>query len=191
MALLRLVSLFILPRPTATITQDNDASAAETKIIYQQNFNVLSAPDCLYHQSEIYSKHFWLATLSGSFFSNSWLDFNPDRRTDAAVSYDKFGIGRIEEGSDLWNNLFRSPYQMPGSWDFFATNPSKISKNTLFLLSLGVNNILDNQFRSGGFEQLRFDFEEKNVNKFPAKYYNAFGRNYFINLGCENIIING
>lgn len=174
-------------RPTATITQDNDASAAETKIIYQQNFNVPSGPQTAYSAGLKYtSKHFWFATLSGSFFSNSWLDFNPDRRTDAAVSYDKFGIGRIEEGSDLWNSIIFQE-SLPNAWtlDFFASKSIKVGKNTFFLLSLGVNNILDNQFRSGGFEQLRFDFEEKNVNKFPAKYYNAFGRNYFINVGVR------
>jgi hypothetical protein len=32
---------------------------------------------------------------------------------------------------------------------------------------------------SGGFEQLRFDYADKNINKFPPKLYYAYGLNYF------------
>ena len=32
------------------------------------------------------------------------------------------------------------------------------------------------------FEQLRFDFTDNNVSKFPAKYGYAFGRTYFLNI---------
>ncbi|HRB80556.1 MAG TPA: TonB-dependent receptor, partial [Niabella sp.] len=60
------------------------------------------------------------------------------------------------------------------------------SKRTYLIFSLGVNNILNNtNIRSGGYEQLRFDFEEKNVNKFPPKYYYAYGTNFFASIGLR------
>ena len=53
-------------------------------------------------------------------------------------------------------------------------------------LNVGVSNILDNRnFITGGYEQLRFDYETKDVDRFPSRYYYAFGRNYFINLAMR------
>jgi len=51
----------------------------------------------------------------------------------------------------------------------------------MFLVfNVGVNNILDNQsIVTGGYEQLRFDFDTKDPNQFPAKLYYAYGLNYF------------
>jgi len=41
-----------------------------------------------------------------------------------------------------------------------------------------VSNILNNQdFKVGGFEQLRYD--RTNVDKFPPKFSYLYGRNYF------------
>jgi hypothetical protein len=48
-------------------------------------------------------------------------------------------------------------------------------------LNAGVNNILNNKsIITGGFEQLRFDVENKDVNKFPPRLFYAFGLNYFL-----------
>jgi hypothetical protein len=53
-------------------------------------------------------------------------------------------------------------------------------RNTFLVFNVGVNNILDNQnLITGGFEQLRFDYEGKNVDKFPARLFYGFGVNYF------------
>jgi hypothetical protein len=49
-----------------------------------------------------------------------------------------------------------------------------------------VNNILNNtNIVSGGFEQLRFDFAEKNINKFPSKKFYAYGTNFFASVGVR------
>jgi hypothetical protein len=46
----------------------------------------------------------------------------------------------------------------------------------------GVNNVLNNtNIITNGYEQLRFDFAEKNINKFAPKAYYGFGTNYFVN----------
>jgi outer membrane receptor protein involved in Fe transport len=55
-------------------------------------------------------------------------------------------------------------------------------KPAYLALSLNVTNVLDKQDHvSGGFEQLRFDFVEKDVNRFPSKYYYFSGFNYYFN----------
>lgn len=54
------------------------------------------------------------------------------------------------------------------------------------LFNVGVNNILNNtKIVSGGFEQLRYDFQNKDVNKFPNKSFYAYGLNYFASIGIR------
>jgi hypothetical protein len=44
-----------------------------------------------------------------------------------------------------------------------------------------LNNILDNQkLALFAFEQSRFDFDTKNIDKFPPKYMYAYGRTYML-----------
>ncbi len=58
-----------------------------------------------------------------------------------------------------------------------------MKRNTFFLINVGVSNILDNEeLVSVGFEQLRYDFTDKDPNAFPSKYFYSFGRTYFVNL---------
>jgi hypothetical protein len=55
-----------------------------------------------------------------------------------------------------------------------------MKKSTYLYFNLGVNNITNNKdFITGGFEQLRFDFDDRRVDKFPNRYSYAFGINYF------------
>jgi hypothetical protein len=51
------------------------------------------------------------------------------------------------------------------------------------VLNVGVNNITNNRkLIVGGFEQLRFDFTDRNAEKFPSRYFYAYGTTYFVNL---------
>jgi len=53
-------------------------------------------------------------------------------------------------------------------------------------LSATVSNILNNQdFITGGYEQLRFDYDNHDVNKYGSKYYYMPGTQFFINLGVR------
>ncbi|HCY89994.1 MAG TPA: hypothetical protein DHV17_07020, partial [Chitinophagaceae bacterium] len=59
-------------------------------------------------------------------------------------------------------------------------------KRTFLVFNLGVNNILNNKnVVSGGFEQLRFDFSEKNTQKFPDRRFFNYGINFFASVGLR------
>ena len=116
-----------------------------------------------------------------------WLDFNPLRRTESASS-------GIDPNSDLWRNIIdqeRLPNQYTldafAGYSYMMNKKFKtLKKRTYLVFNLGVNNILDNQnVVSGGFEQLRFDFAEKNVNKFPSRRFYSFGVNFFASVGLR------
>ena len=48
---------------------------------------------------------------------------------------------------------------------------------------MSINNLLNNRdIMSGGYEQLRFDTDTKNVDKFPPKFFYAMGLNFSANL---------
>jgi outer membrane receptor protein involved in Fe transport len=116
-----------------------------------------------------------------------YLDFNPIRRTANAVN-------GVPEGSALWNEILDQT-QLPSQYtlDLFAgyslllnRKMKELKKRTFLQFNVGINNILNNEnIVSGGFEQLRFDAAEKNVNKFPDRRFYAYGLNFFASMGLR------
>ncbi len=172
-------------RPTADIYLDNSSLLlVEDRTVYAKNFYVPNTPQTAYSATLKYEgKQYWFANLSFNYFDDIWIDFNPNRRTDAAVSLDERGIDRVAQGSKLWNDIiFQEKAPSGYTLDFFAGKSFKLGSNYFLNLTASVNNILDNQnLIIGGFEQGRFDFDEKNVEVFPNRYYYMYGLNYFLN----------
>jgi len=172
-------------RQQAIITLDNSAANLGTETIFNQNYRVPSTPQEAYSLGLNYrSTKFWFVSLTGNYFDQMWLDYNPIRRTESAVD-------GLEYKSDLWNAvLAQTQWDPQFTLDFFGGKSWKLpgsmeigNRPTYLVFNLGVNNILNNQdIITGGFEQLRFDFAERNVNKFPPKVYYAYGINFFTSL---------
>jgi hypothetical protein len=113
-----------------------------------------------------------------------WLDFNPLRRTSAAVD-------GVDPTTKLWSDIIdQTKLKQQHTLDLFAGYSwlmnkrfNTLGKRTFLVLNVGVSNLLNNtNIVSGGFEQLRFDFEEKNINKFPSKKFYAYGTNFSTSL---------
>ena len=173
-------------RPNATITVDNTSEIlASDETVYAKNFYVAGTPQSAYTLGLNYrAKRFWFVTMNFNFYDNNYLDFNPARRTDAAVDL-------IPEGSDQWNNILgQQQTDSQFTIDFFGGKSWKlnnyfkgIKRNTFLVLNVGVSNLTNNQdLVTGGFEQLRYDFTDKNPEAFAPKYFYSFGTTYFINL---------
>jgi len=169
-------------RQNAIITLDNDATVLSKQTVYSQNYRAGNTPQEAYSLGLTYrSPNFWSVGLTGSYFDQMWLDINPLRRSEAAVD-------GVPEKSDLWNQILaQQKFEGQFTLDLFANYSWKLprsfglKKATFLVLTAGVNNMLNNKdIISGGYEQLRFDFTEKNVDKFPPKYYYSYGLNYFI-----------
>ena len=63
--------------------------------------------------------------------------------------------------------------------DLFATKSWMYKKKYRIALNGSVSNLLNEQdLRTGGFEQLRYDTQ--NPDKFPPKYGYMFGRTFFV-----------
>lgn len=177
-------------RQTAQVTVDNNSSQLDvsqaSQTIYSQNFRVPSTPQEAYSLSLNYrSPNYWFVSLTGSYMKEMWLDFNPIRRTRAAV--DGLDMNKEEDVAKMHEILDQTQLDDQFTVDLFAgyswKAPRKLGlgSNTFVVLNAGVNNLLNNKnIVSGGFEQLRFDFENRNTNKFPPKLYYSYGLNYFV-----------
>jgi len=174
-------------RPTGFTIQDNDATTlVEGETIYQQNYHQANGPEQAYSLGVEYrNPHYWFVKLNANYFMNNYLQFNPTRRTTAAIS-DEYGDNKVEEGSDLYNSILsQEKLNDAFTLDFFGGKSWKI-KGYYIYVNAGVNNILNNtDFITGGYEQRRFDYKNRNVDKFPPKYFYGYGVNYFISLGVR------
>jgi TonB dependent receptor len=175
-------------RPTATITRDNTAEGFETRTVYIKNYYLPNSPQQAYHINLGYKKNFWFVNLSANYFADNWININPDRRTVAGISYDTYGVDRVLAGSDLWNSILDQE-KLPNFYtvDFFGGRSFKLPNDHMLYLNVGVNNLLNNQYILAGYEQLRFDYEEKNLGRFPNKYQYGQGTNFFISLAYRFI----
>jgi hypothetical protein len=167
-------------RPKATITQDNDGSVLQQNItIYAKNLYVSGTPQTSYTAGLVYSdKHFMKVYLNVNRFEDNWINFNPVRRTSLAVDL-------VEAGSPQWEAILQQEKVDP-AWTVDLSVNKSWSLNwpedrTTFTLNLSVTNLLNNtDYINSGYEQYRFDFETKDVNRFPSKYSYMQGLNFFV-----------
>ncbi|MBA4196183.1 MAG: TonB-dependent receptor [Chitinophaga sp.] len=169
-------------RQFATTTLDNDASILSTDSVYATNYRVGGTPQEAYSLGITYrSPKYWFVSLTGNYFDQMWIDFNPIRRTSRAV------IDVVANSKERADILAQEQFRPQSTLDFFGGYSWKLPKryninhkSTFLVFSLGISNLLNNQnIITGGYEQLRFDFATHDVNKFPSKYYYAYGLNYF------------
>lgn len=170
-------------RPTATVTVDNSAEVlAEDRTIYLKNYRIGGMPQTAASIGLKYNApKFWYVGASFNWFTNIYLDPNPDRRTSEAVA-------KYVDTDPQWNeilnqhvvhdlqnnNFFENNYTL----DAYIGKSFKI-KDKFLRLNANVNNILNNKaFQTGGFEQLRYD--SNNINKFPPKYGYMYGTTFFV-----------
>ncbi|MES2851038.1 MAG: TonB-dependent receptor [Bacteroidota bacterium] len=174
-------------RQVATVTADNTASVVAKDVVYSNNFNVPVPQEAYTIGFNYRSPKFWYVNVNFNYFDQMWLDFNPVRRTEAAVS-------GVEEGSALWHKIvdqtkLDAQYTLDAyaGYSWLMNNSIKgLKKRTFLVFGLGVTNILNNKdIVTGGFEQLRFDFAEKNTEKFPNRKFYSFGTTFSANIALR------
>jgi hypothetical protein len=177
-------------RQKAIITVDNNASILGEQIIYAKDFRVPSTPQEAYSLGLTYrSPKFWFISITGNHFDESWLSFNPLRRSYDALKF-------VAKDGAAYHEIFdQTKFDPQYTLDFFGGYSWKLPrayeinrKPTFLVFNLGVNNILNNKdIITGGYEQLRFDAQTAatdpvSVGKFPPKLYYAYGLNFFASM---------
>ncbi|MBI5219186.1 MAG: TonB-dependent receptor [Bacteroidia bacterium] len=171
---------YFTSRPTATISYDNGSVPDTTETIYLKNFNISGTPQIAGSVGLKYSHpKMWYASVNWNYFGDIYIDVNPERRTVTAID----GLGPGDPKILTIINQQRMTDQ--NTLDVSLGKSLKI-KNYFININFNVSNVLDNQkLVTGGYEQMRFDFETKNVDKFPPKYFYAFGRTYYLGISFK------
>ncbi|MFZ1529110.1 MAG: TonB-dependent receptor [Ferruginibacter sp.] len=174
-------------RQNATTTIDNSSVVISNEAVYSKGYNVGTPQEAYTIGLDYRSPRFWFVNVNFNYFRNMWLQFSPARRTDQAVS-------GVAQDSELWHDILDQEKLDPqytldafAGYSWMMNNKFKsMKKRTYLVFNVGVNNILNNtDIVTGGFEQLRFDYAGKNVDKFPSKKFFAYGLNYFASIGLR------
>jgi hypothetical protein len=168
---------FFTSRPSATIARDNSSVDLVTdRTIYMDNYYWPVLQEAATFGINHRNKKYWFANLNVNYFGKNYLSPNPDRRSE-------FATNGIEDNTLFHKIIDQEVFPTAMTVDLFGGKSFRFKDRSILALNISISNLLDNRdFKSGGFEQLRFDYEEKNVDKFPPRYFYSFGRNYNINL---------
>jgi hypothetical protein len=178
-------------RQLGTLTVDAQPDLLVREVIYSRNFKVANTPMQAYSLGLNYrSKKFWYVGITVNFFDQMYTDFAPTHRTDRATD-------NVTYQSDQWYSIINQErinkkgqwtLDMSGgySWRLKSTFKKMNGKNSgkyYLVLNAGLSNITNNtKFLVSGREQLRYDYNDRNPNTFPAKYSYAYGINFYANL---------
>ncbi len=179
-------------RQKASITIDNSGEFIPNQTVYIKNFRIPSTPQNAYSLGLFYrSPKYWYVSLTGNYFDNMWIDPAPSRRTSSAFqNLDSTSADAQQFYKELTT---QEKYKSQFTLDFFGGWSKRLPKSfnlrgkpSYLVINMGINNILNNKnIRSGGFEQARFDNDptyKLDANKFPSKYYYAYGLNYYASI---------
>lgn len=171
---------FFNGRQYAIVTADNNATEIDRAVIYAKNYPSINSPQTAYSLSFNYrTKNNWFTSVSGCLFNNQSIGWNPIRRTAAAI----YPIDPIsEKGIQI---LQTEKLPAVSLLNFFLSHSFRMGKKKLqrFSYSLSINNLLNRRdIVLSAYEQLRFDFDNKEPNKFPPKYLHAMGRNFLVSM---------
>lgn len=124
----------------------------------------------------------WFADITLNYFDNNYLDFAPNRFTVSNMA--KYETDEAKAALGTQEKL-KGGFLIDASVGKVIYLPKRRSMN----INLSFSNILNNtKLITGGFQQARLPLSDGNIdmnglNRFPNKYYYAWGFNMFLNLG--------
>lgn len=174
---------FYNSRQYLNLTVDNNAAVLPPDIAYTNNYRVGATPQEAYNLSITYrAANYWLISIAGNLFNKMWTDINPIRRTYKAV--EDAGYNSNERHAILAQQQLKEQYTLNFYCSYSKKLPRKLcicrKTSNYIVFSGSVSNLLNNKNICGGYEQLRYDFTTQSVDKFPSKYYYAYGINCFV-----------
>lgn len=174
-------------RQDVTETLDNTSTIIARDMVYSKNFRVATPQECYTVGLNYRSPKYWFVNVNFNYFDQMWLGTNPQRRTARAVE-------GVDQNSKLYHDIIdqerlKAQYTLDvfAGYSWLMNNRFRsLKKRTFLVFNVGVNNVLNNEnIVTGGYEQLRYDYQLKNVNKFPSKRFYAYGLNFSANVSLR------
>ena len=167
-------------RQFAVVTADNTTTEIERVLVYAKNFKAGTAPQNAYSLGLTYrNSSQWFVVANANIFDRQWIGWNPIKRTAEAI----YPVDpSTEKGAQLLKQE-KLPVQYLAN--LFISHRFRVGtkKTSQWECSLSISNLLNKQdLVLSAYEQLRFDFDNKDANKFPPKYFYGMGLNYSLSL---------
>ena len=172
-----------IDRPKAKVTLDNNAEIVRQEEVYWKNYHVSNTPELAYTAGLNFSYDAFFMNISANYTARNWIDVNSVRRT--ALALDLVPDGDLRDNildQEMYDNQFSMDLFAGYTWRLGSTFDKMKNSHTL-VFNLGISNLTNNKnFIAIGFENNRFDFEDKNIQKFQNRYFYGNGINYFANI---------
>lgn len=153
-----------------------DFEGEMVRTVYWKNFHVAGSPQVAVTGGLKFNYNYWWVNINCNWFDKIYCDLNPERRTSEAR-------GSLDENSVLYHQI-ADQTRLPGQFTVdLSVSKSWRVKGHLLGFNLSITNLLNNKnLVTTAWEQYRFDYTNYNVNKYPNKYYYAFGTTFYFGL---------
>lgn len=174
----------------AAATPDNPNPLVAYGRSHLKNYRLPGTPQQAYSVGVEYrDPHFWWIGANGNYLADNYLDVSPILRTDNFFRDPTTG----EDFLNIDPARARQLLKQENLDNFYLVNLTggkswKIDRTT-FGFFASVNNVFDEKYRTGGFEQARngnyrvLDADlATGTPQFGPRYFQGYGRTYFVNL---------
>ncbi len=168
---------------TAEILEGNDLFNLGKRTVNLENYHVSGGPERAYQLGfEYRSPDFWWVGVTVNYFSNAYVDVSNLRRTrDFYTDTDGLPFNDYDEA------VARVLLQQEELDDYFLANivggKSWRVKNYYVGFFATINNVLDQEYKTGGFENSRRASYRQQLEEHNRKYGPLFGNRYFFGNG--------
>ncbi|WP_278034526.1 TonB-dependent receptor [Flavobacterium nitratireducens] len=174
----------------AVASVDNTTPSFDFGTALLKNYKQAGMPQQAYSLGLEYRnpKYWWVGT-NVNFLADTYIDISPLSRTNRFYTNPASGFPFPEATEERAAELLRQEkLDSVLLLNLIGGKSWRFKSNTLGLF-VSINNLLDSQFKTGGYEQARnANFRQLNQDvssgspAFGNKYFNGFGRTYFVNL---------
>jgi len=178
--------------PNLYLTSDDIRGTADYGTTYIENYKVPGTPQRGYSLGlEYRNPNYWFISANGNYLSNNYIDISPIIRTEKFYvnpeDPDGFPFANASE-NEARRLLKQEKFDDLFLLNFFSGKSWKIDNYYIGVI-LSVNNILDNRYKSGGYEQSRnanYNLLKQDVDSssriFGPRYWYGYGRTYYLNI---------
>ncbi|MCL2435719.1 MAG: hypothetical protein FWD09_06245, partial [Lentimicrobiaceae bacterium] len=148
-----------------------DGNTDSQQPVYWKNFFVAGSPQVAGTLGLKFNHNYWWVNVNANYFDRIFIQIAPSRRTSEAR-----GKLPLEEYLKIANQA-----QMKGQFtlDLSVSKSWRIKRYTIGF-NINVTNILNNKnLITTAWEAYRYDPNSEDPDKFPNKYYYAFGTTFF------------
>jgi len=169
-----------------TKSYENGSKQDETETVRTKGLKISTGPQMAFNVTlDYFHPKMWFADVTLNYFDNNYLDFSPNRFSQSNVAL--YVTDEIKQSLGTQEKL-KGGFMLDASLGKLIYLKNKKSLN----FNLSLSNILNNtKMITGGYQQGRLPLNDaggidtSGLNRFPNKYYYAWGFNLFFNIGYK------